>query len=188
MDFSDMLQKLKNNWIFSAVLCIVAGIILILFPGAALNSLCYILGGFAIAMGVIRMVRYFKRDHTYPVLFQSDLIVGLFSLGLGLFMVSNPLAVMSAIPMLFGILLVGFGVGNILRSLDAKAAGVGHWGVLMALAVMSILAGMVILANPFATLEAAVIVIGAALIYEGVSDIVIVLSVGRRIQSWRQSR
>lgn len=188
MNVSELLNTLKKNWIASAVLCILAGLLLVLFPGAALNSLCYILGGFAIATGVIRMVRYFNQDHTYPVIFQSDLIVGLFALGLGLFMVTNPQAVLSAIPTLFGILLIGFGISNILRSLDAKKAGISHWAVMLCLAVLSILSGAIIMSNPFATLEVAVVVIGAALIYEGVSDIVIVLTVGKRIQSWRSSQ
>lgn len=185
MNISQILSTLKKNWIASAVLCILVGIVLVLFPSAALNALAYFLGGFAIASGVIRMVRYFQQDHTYPVIFQSDLIVGIFSIGLGLFMVTNPQTVMSAIPLLFGILLVGFGISNVLRSMDAKKAGIGHWALLLALAVISIVLGAVIMADPFATLEVAVIIIGAALIYEGVSDVIIVLSVGKRIQSWR---
>ena len=98
MQFSELWEKMKKNWFFSAALCALGGLLLVLFPEAALNSLCYILGGFAIAAGVIRIIRYFEQDHSSPVLFQSDLIVGVFSLGLGLFMVGNPQAVESAIP------------------------------------------------------------------------------------------
>ena len=180
MQFSELWEKMKKNWFFSAALCALGGLLLVLFPEAALNSLCYILGGFAIAAGVIRIIRYFEQDHSSPVLFQSDLIVGVFSLGLGLFMVGNPQAVESAIPTIFGILLVGFGIGNILRALDAKKAGNPRWSVLMGMAAFSALLGAVILSNPFAVMRTAVIVIGAALIYEGVTDILLVFFSDRR--------
>lgn len=187
MSFKEIMETIKRNWIISAVLCIVVGLLLVLFPGSVLESLCYILGGIAIAAGVIRVVRYFKEDHTYPVIFQSDLMVGLFSLGLGLFMITNPETVVGLIPTLFSIVIVGFGIANILRAVDAKKAGLDRWGILLALAILTVLAGWVILMNPFATMAATVTLIGACLIYEGVADIVTVLLVGKRIDAWRKS-
>lgn len=187
MSFKEIMERLKKNWIASAVLCIVAGLILILFPAAALDAVCYTVGGIAIASGVIRVVRYFRKDHTYPVIFQSDLIVGLFALGVGIFMVTNPKNVMGLIPAIFSIVLIGFGIANILRAVDAKKAGFGPWGVLLALAILTIILGYVILLNPFATLTATLALIGACLIYEGVSDIVAVLLVGKKIEAWRNS-
>ena len=181
------MEKLKKNWMVSAALCIVAGLVMLLWPVAVLDSVCYTLGGIAIASGVIRMVRYFKQDHTYPVIFQSDLIVGLFSLGLGIFMVTNPQTVVGMIPTLFAIVMIGFGIANILRSVDAKKAGFAQWGVLLALAIVSLLLGYVILLAPFATMSLTVAVIGGCLIYEGVTDMIAVLLVGKRIDAWKKS-
>ena len=66
MDYKSIYNKLKQSWVFSAIVTIVLGLILVLFPAAALSSVSYVVGGIAIAMGVIRAVRYFKQDHTYP--------------------------------------------------------------------------------------------------------------------------
>ena len=189
MDFHSIYNKLKQSWICSAVVTIVLGLLLVLFPAAALNSVSYVLGGIAIAMGVIRTVRYFKQDHTYPFLFQSDLVVGLLSVGFGIFMVSQPVTVLSILPHVFGILLVGCGIGGILRAVDAKKAGFASssWGVLLTLAIVSIVLGLLITANPFGVMETAVIIIGASLIYQGVTDIVSTLVVGKRIHQWKKS-
>lgn len=181
-----MMEKLKKNWIASAVLCVAVGLILVIWPEGALLSVCYTVGGIAIAMGVIRMVEYFRRDHTYPVIFQSDLVVGLFALGTGLFMIINPKTVMGMIPILFAIVMIGFGIANILRAVDAKKAGIGYWKILLALAILTVALGWVILGNPFETLAATVALAGAGLIYEGVADIVTVLLVGKRIDAWRK--
>ena len=188
VNFQSVFKKLKESWVFSAVVTVVLGLLLVLFPAAALTSVSYVLGGIAIAMGVIRTVRYFKQDHTYPYLFQSDLVVGLLSVGFGIFMVSQPVTVLSILPHIFGVLMVGCGIGGILRAVDAKKAGFASWGVLLALAIVSIVLGWLIMANPFGVMETAVIIIGASLIYQGVTDIATTLMVGKRINAWKKSQ
>lgn len=188
MSYKEIIEKLRKNWIVSAVVTIMIGLVLVLFPGSTLRAINYVLGGIAIAMGVVRVVRYFQQDHTYPFLFQSDLIVGLLAIGLGLFMLSKSEAVLSLVPFIFGLLLIGCGVGNILRSVDAKRACVPFWGVLLVLAILTAVAGSVILSNPFGALEVCVVVIGACMIYEGVTDIVIISLTGKRIEAWKKAQ
>ena len=187
MNFQTVYNKLKKNWIVSAIITIILGLILLLFPAATLTGISYALGGVIIAVGVTRTVRYFKQDHTYPFLFQSDLVVGLLSIGFGIFMVSQPVAVMSLLPHIFGILLVGCGIGSILRAVDAQKAGFAQWGVLLGLAILSILLGCLIMYNPFGTAETVVIVIGGCMVYQGVCDILTTLIVGRRIDAWKKT-
>lgn len=188
MTLPELMENLKKNWIVSAALCIVVGLILLFWPEATLLSVCYTVGGFSIAAGVIRIVRYFRQDHTYPVIFQSDLAVGFLALALGLFMVTSPKTVTGLIPTLFAVIIIGFGIANILRALDAKNAGFPRWGILLALAVLTIVLGWVILLGPFEALATTVSLVGGCLIYEGVADIVTVLLVGKRIEAWRGAR
>ena len=89
MKFGELWKNIKKSWIVSAILTGVIGLILLLFPSATLLSVCYCIGGLIIAMGVIRVVRYFRNEHAYPYLFQSDLVVGLITIGLGIFMVTQ---------------------------------------------------------------------------------------------------
>ncbi|MBR6185236.1 MAG: DUF308 domain-containing protein [Clostridia bacterium] len=181
-------KKMKSSWIACAVATILVGLVLVLFPGETLKIINYLLGALSIVMGILRVVRYFRQDHTYPFLFQSDLVVGLIAIGLGLFLMTRAEAVLSMIPFLFGLLLAGCGVGSVLRAADAKRAGIRSWAVLLGLAILTIIAGAVILFNPFTALEISVIVIGACLIYQGVHDIAVVLLVGKRIEAWRKAR
>ena len=187
MDIKSFFQTLRKNWIMSSVITVLAGLILVLFPTGTLKVISYVLGAVAIIMGVVRTVRYFKQDHTYPFLFQSDLMVGLLVVAFGLFLVIFPDTVISMVPFVFGILLIGCGVGNVLRAVDARNAGLSSWAVLLALAVISIAAGVVCLANPFTVMETAVTVIGAALIYVGITDIITTLAVSKRIKAWKDS-
>ena len=186
MNIGDLWNKIKRNWVLSAIMTGIVGLVLLLFPGSALLSVCYCIGGLTIALGVIRIVRYFKLEHLYPYFFQSDLVIGLVTVGLGIFMVTSPKAVMSLLPNLFGVLLIGCGIGNILRSVDAKNAGYAKWGVLLGMAIVSIAAGFVILNNPFSTLETVVAVVGGCLIYESISDILITFVVNKKVKAIKQ--
>ena len=77
MKIGELWNKIKKNWIISAIVTGIVGLVLLLFPGSALLSVCYCIGGLTIALGVIRIVRYFKLEHLYPYFFQSDLVIGL---------------------------------------------------------------------------------------------------------------
>ena len=187
MNIGDLWNKIKRNWVLSAIMTGIVGLVLLLFPGSALLSVCYCIGGLTIAMGVIRVVRYFKLEHLYPYLFQSDLVIGLVTVGLGTFMVTSPQAVMSLLPNLFGVLLIGCGIGNILRSVDAKNAGFTKWGVLLGMAILSVAAGFVVLNNPFGAIEVVVAVEGGCLIYQSISDFLITLVVNKKVKALKQS-
>ena len=187
MNFGELWNKLKKNWIISAIVTGLIGLVMLLFPGSVLLSACYCIGGLTIAMGVVKVVRYFKEEHLYPYIFQSDLVIGLFIIGLGLFMVTSPSVFMTLVPQLFGMLLIGCGVGNILRSIDAKNNGFGQWGVLLGMAILSIVAGLAIMSNPFGTNEALVLVTGGALVYECVADILTTLFINNKIKALQRS-
>ena len=187
MNLKEILAELKKNWIAAAILTIVLGMIMLFFPGLALQAGCYTVGGVTIAMGVTRVVRYFQQDHTHPFIFQSDLVAGLLTLGLGIFIITNSKMVMGLVPTIFGVLLIGCGIGNILRAVDARRSGYSAWGLLLGLAILTIALGWVIIGNPFVTLEVAVSVIGGGLIYEGITDLAISRLVGGRIESWRKT-
>ena len=188
MDFQKVWQDMKRSWIFTSVFFIAAGLILVFFPGPTLTSISYVLGFLSIVMGVIRTVRYFRQDHGDPFLFQSDLMVGLLSVGFGLFMLTKPEMMMGLMPLVFGILLSGCGVGGILRAVDAKRAGVRRWGVLLALSIVSIALGWLIMANPFGAIETVVAVIGGCMVYVGATDLFATLTAGKRIDEWKKAQ
>ncbi len=187
MKIGEIWNKIKTNWIISAIVTGLIGLVLLLFPGNVLTSLCYCFGGLTIAVGVVRVVRYFKQEHIYPFLFQSDLVVGLITIGLGIFMITSPITVMTLLPYLFGLLLIGCGVGNILRSIDAKDNGFAQWGVLLGMAILSIAAGLVIMGNPFGTVEVVLAVTGGCLIYESITDLVTTFIITKKIKAAQKS-
>ena len=189
MNWSDWLDKIKKNWIISSAIIIVIGLLLVIFQEKVMMDLHYIIAGISIALGVVRIVTYYKQDHTYPFIFQTDLLLGLLILGLGLFALlpGNGDIVNRLVPSIFGVVLIGCGVGNILRAVDAYKAGVRLWGLMLGVAIVTLALGWVVMLNPFVDPNVTAILIGAGLILEGISDIVIVLLAGKKIEAWRTS-
>ena len=187
MNLESFLKEIKQNWMFAAVLSIAVGLVLLLFPGITIQVVCYLLGCLVIIFGASRIIRYFKQDPAYHEVFQGDLMTGLFGAVIGLFMILKAEIVVSLVPIVFGVVLLTSGIGNVQRTIDARRAGYPRWGVLLALALLTIVLSLLLLINPFGSMQVAVAVIGASLIYEGVSDIVFMLLLGKRIEEWKNA-
>ena len=187
MNFKSLLEELKRNWMFSAILSILLGLVLLFFPGITTRVVCFLLGGLVIIYGLTHIIRYFRQESTYADLFRGDLMTGLFSVAIGLFMILRADVVVSLIPIIFGIVLMANGIAGVQRAADARRAGYSRWGMLLALAVLTVALSILLLINPFATIKVTVAVIGASLIYEGISDLAAMHLVGKRIEEWKKS-
>lgn len=187
MNFKGLLEELKRNWMFSAILSMLLGLVLLLFPGITTRVVCFLLGGLIILYGLTHVIRYFRQENTYAELFQGDLMIGLFGIAIGLFMILRADVVVSLIPIIFGIVLMANGIAGVQRAANARRAGYSRWGLLLALAILTAALSILLLVNPFATIKVTVAVIGASLIYEGISDLVAMHLVGKRIEKWKKS-
>lgn len=186
-DFRSVLKDVRRNWLIAAFLSIALGLVLLLFPGITAKAVCYLLGGLSILFGVSRILRHFQHDSDYAVFFQGDLTLGLFCVVIGLFMILRAEAVISLIPIFFGIVLLASGITGIQRAVDSKRNGCCYSWALVLMPLLTLAAGVVLLVNPFASLQVAIIVIGATLIYEGVTDMLSILLISKKIGQWKRN-
>ena len=57
-----LLKQLKWNLILLAVIFIALGIVLILWPGATMKTICYLLAAMLLAIGVVSLINYLRKD------------------------------------------------------------------------------------------------------------------------------
>ncbi len=161
------IQTAKTGYlIVSAALCVL-GVLLMVFPGISARALCYILGGILTVYGIIKMVGYFSRD-LYRLAFQYDLASGSLITALGVIMLLLPDGVISVTHTVIGILILADGLFKIQIAIDARRFGVGKWWLITIFAILTGIAGLLLILHPFAGAEAAVILLGAALLAEGI--------------------
>ncbi len=159
-------KKLKWNLILMSVLYLALGIFLLMVPGTALNVVCYALGAVVLACAVVQLVRYFAVERG---IFQSQLtlISGLVCLGLGAFLIIRSDIVVRILPIVFGLFVIFDSLGRIQNALELRRCNYDSWKGFLLLAVLSIVLGVVMILNPFGTMETLVMAIGVILIIEG---------------------
>ena len=156
-------KKLKWNLVLMSILYLGLGIFLLLVPGTAMNIVCYALGGVVLVCAAVQLVRYFAVERG---VFQSQLtlISGLVCLGLGAFLIIRSDIVVRILPIVFGLFVIFDSLGRIQNALELRKC---RWKGFLLLAVLSIVLGIVMILDPFGTMETLVMAIGVILIVEG---------------------
>lgn len=159
-------KKLKWNLILMSLLYLGLGIFLLLVPGTALNVVCYALGAVVLICAVVQLVRYFAVERG---IFQSQLtlISGLVCLALGAFLIIRSDIVVRILPIVFGLFVIFDSLGRIQNALELRRCNYESWKGFLALALLSVVLGVVMIMNPFGTMETLVMAIGVILIVEG---------------------
>ena len=159
-------KKLKWNLVLMSILYLGLGIFLLLVPGTAMNIVCYALGGVVLACAAVQLVRYFAVERG---VFQSQLtlISGLVCLGLGAFLIIRSDIVVRILPIVFGLFVIFDSLGRIQNALDLRRCEYPSWKGFLLLPVLSVVLGVVMILNPFGTMETLVMAIGIILIIEG---------------------
>ena len=147
-------------------LCVALGLVLLIWPDLSTKLICFALGGILAVMGLVRIVLYFIRDG-YLGMLRQDLTIGLLALGAGGFLLFWPQMVASFLPVLFGLLLLVAGADRLQAGLDLRRMGSRYWAGTVAAALVTLILGAVVLANPFDTALLLIRFIGVSLLVVG---------------------
>ena len=176
-----MVKKLKWNLVLMSLLYLGLGVFLVMKPGTALNIVCYALGGVVLACAAVQLVRYFAVERG---VFQSQLtlVSGIVCLALGAFLIIRSDIVVSILPIVFGLFVIFDAIGRVQNALDLRRCGYDSWKGFLFLPVLSVVLGVVLVANPFGAMETLVMAIGIILIVEGAINLLSALDTVRAVR------
>ncbi len=160
------LKQAKALYLLTALFFCLTGLLLIVFPTLSMRIFCYIAGGVLIFYGLSKIVGYCAHD-PYRLAFQFDLALGIFVILLGVLLLLHPGVVLSFVPLLIGIDIVVDGAFKLQTSVDAKRFGLSGWWIISLFALCSILLGALLIADPFQGGEALTMLMGIALLING---------------------
>jgi uncharacterized membrane protein HdeD (DUF308 family) len=165
----EFLKNLKANYTLSAVICVVIGVVLVIWPATSTQVVCMVLGGMLLGYGMIQIVLYlFTRERT--IYLQGMLILGIVFSVIGVWILLKPESIIAAVPIIMGIIIIIHGLHNTIQAIDLKKMNYGNWWVALLCGLLTILLGGVLVYNPFSVVNTVVRVIGLFLIYDGLSD------------------
>ena len=168
-----ILKKFKTNVVISSLLCVLLGLVLVLWPGLSIQIVCTAVGAVLIVSGGIRIVSYFtaKDGSMYS---QINLIFGIIFTVVGVWIVIKPDKVLAIIPIIVGIVIALHGLHNLQQAITLCKDKYDKWWIALLLGILTIGFGVLLIFRPFAAIDTVVMLIGVFLIYDGLSNIWIV--------------
>ena len=123
-----IIQDMKQNYFVNAVIMVVIGLVLVIWPHILGVMLCYLLGGALIVMGLIQLVG-FLRGERIGFYNKFSMLMGIVLILLGIWICTQPHIVLSIIPVVVGIIVVLHGLMDIQYTLDIKKPATRNGGL-----------------------------------------------------------
>ena len=153
-----------------AFLYVVLGIVLLIKPTELTRLFCIFLGIAALLYGGIRLFSYLRRKE-YESAFQTDLILGVILIVVGVVCLVQPRIILSILPFVLGIIILLDAIGILQRSLRLRRLDYDGWWISLILALVLALFGLILIANPFETTILFVRFLGFTLLADGCFDL-----------------
>lgn len=166
-------QAISSSIIVQAVLSILFGLWLAVWPQATIVTIVYLFAAYLALTGIVSLISYARRRAEASG-YQGALVTGVLLLVFALIVFVFPEAVAGIFSIILGIVLVVSGAVNAVRSFELKRFGGGSWIGLLVVSIAVAVGGVVIVVNPFDTTVAFVLVLGMLLIAKGVIDLAVV--------------
>lgn len=175
------MKKVLGNFTVLSVFCIVMGIALIIRPDFFTRVVGLVVGGVITAMGAVALLRYFIRTKTDPNN-ASGLISGVILVLAGVFVMVRPDFIPKVIAFVFGAYMLISGITNIQGAFALKKNNSTRWIKAMVSAVLTTLAGLMLVINPILLADVTFRLMGVCLLISGMSNIGGTLLTGRNKQ------
>lgn len=165
----------KAGYIVMSLVFCAAGIACIANPGLSAAVIGRVLGAAMILFGAVKLVGYFSRD-LYRLAFQYDLGFGLLLMALGVLVLIRPAGVLDFLFTALGIVVLTDGLYKVQIAVDAKRFGIPAWWLTLALAVAAGAVGLALVFRPWDSARLLTILLGAALLAEGILNLCVSVS------------
>jgi Uncharacterized conserved protein len=182
---TELFKKIKTNSLVTAILYTVLGAVLLFRPDLSTDILCTALGLILLICGAVDIV-IFLANRDGSLYASSHLIAGVILAAVGIWIMNKPALIAVIIPRVIGILICIHGVSDIGDALSLQHNNYHKWGTALLLGILTLVLGAILIYDPFSAFTTVIRLIGAFLIYDGVSDIWIVSRVSKSAKQFKK--
>ena len=174
MNLNNRIKAAKIGYVMISVLLCVMGIVLIAVPDFSVTLLCKLGGGIMMLFGLVKIIGYCSKD-LYRLAFQFDLAFGILFMALGIILIIRTDVMVNLICIVMGICVLADALLKIQISIDSKTFGIQKWWLILAMAILTGVAGFLLVFRPSESIQIIMILFGIALITEGVLNLITIL-------------
>lgn len=165
----ELFQKTTASIIISSIAAFIIGLIMVIVPDLSLQVISIIIGIYIIVHGIVLMILSFSANKYYTPFF--GVMSGVLSIILGIILIAMP-------NVLSTIFVIALGIWIILSSIDiisvaiASRKAIPNWGLLLVFGIIDLIAGLIILFNPFASSISIMIIAGIVVMVHSIVTII----------------
>jgi len=178
-------ETVKSNKLIifgSPVLYLVLGVILLLFSETALGVIGYVVAAAMALVGIVSLVSYLSRPAEQNV-DSNGFSFGLVMLILGVATFLNNASIAEVLPVSLGFFIALNGVRELQNSVDAYRLKISNSWIVTVVAIVNLLLGIVLMANPFSAVTALLTALGVGLVVSGAADLITTIVVAVKSHS-----
>ena len=173
-----MRKSIKILIATTGVLFILLGIIFLCKPLDAISSMALLLGFFTLLSGISELVFVLNAQRFIPNS-GTRVLSAVFQILLGCILLSHNAFVSTAIPVIFSLWVIAEGVIAAVKSFDYKQVGYKAWWCVLLLGIAAAVLGFLGLTNINAAAATFSILVGIAIIIEGISYFILLGGINR---------
>ena len=169
----EYIKILKERFSLSSAATLAIGLLLVIYPDFTGKAICWLIAASLIAKGVGSILsRYRNKSLPQPVVF--ELMGGISTIFMGLFVALRSEMLISIIPFVVGLFLLISGVTSLQKAFELKRMNYAKWNHGLIFTLIKVGLALVIVMNPFGTAMTLTRFIGACLVYDGATGLVTV--------------
>ena len=172
-DIYVMLKEKKVDITVSAIICAAIGMIVILCPGQTISLLCRALALVLLIMGIADLLAYFVDRKSRHLGLASGAVLIL----IGIFIMVKPTVIIQLLVIVIGAVLVLHGLKDMQLVMEGKEYEEKRWWLPSLLATITLMFGLYLIWYQFQASTVCVWFLGSALLYDGLSDLIILRKV-----------
>lgn len=181
------LNSRRASCALSALCFIALGVFLLGWPELSRIWICRLLGAALLITGAVYVISHFVKSKGAAAVFQYDLILGVILAIVGVWLLTTPDLIITFLQYILGAILIIHGVIDLQGALNLRSGGSSHWWPACLIALITLALGAIVIWNPFASINALLMLVGIALIYDGITDLVILFQLTRTFKKVKEA-
>lgn len=163
----EFINQITKHMIIESVIAIIMGIALLIWPQTSTKTIVYLLAAYFVVMGVINIITYIRTKDS-----MGGIVAGIFEIIIAILMFIFPAPVASIVIIILAALIILMSIVNIVRAIEMGKLGIKSWVTVLVINLVMLVAGIIIIFNPFSSVLVLMRVLGVVLIAKGIIDLV----------------
>jgi len=178
----DSMTETKALYMFMAIIELVFGAFLIIYPSISAQILTIILGAILAGVGVFNIISFLMNKNAS---FRQGILSGVISAALGVAFIAQAESVLNVTSIILGVFVIFEGLTSCKRSIIMKRLDFEKWFVPLIIALVACVLGTLILIFPNFFGDAIMIIVGILLVIEailGIWSIIFILRLRKKLE------